>query len=92
MTKYLVDLGSFYQPKNKLHRAIQEFIARQQREVIKEKDLEGHKEYLKTVITSLNEQHPKCTPVKCNFWKSDIDEHLHLENVVSLSMLKFEEE
>lgn len=92
MIKYLVELGMFYQPKNKLHKAIQEFIRNQQRKVIPKKDVYTYKEYLRRTIEKLNAENPKCTPVKCNFWNSDIDEHLQLENVVSLSMLKFEEE
>lgn len=91
MTKYLVDLGSFYQPKNKLHKAIQEFIAKQQRKVIDRAVLSAYKKQLENKINTLNSQHPKCTPVKVHFWKSDIDEHFQIENVVSLSMLKFEE-
>jgi hypothetical protein len=91
MTKYLVNLGMFYQPKNKLHKAIQEFIQKQSRKVIPDNDLKYYKNRLWAVIDNLNSLHPKCTPVKVNFWSSDNDEHLQLENVVSLSMLKFEE-
>ncbi len=92
MTKYLIDLGMFYQPKNKLHKAIQEFIGEQKRKVIKDKDLQTYKKNLGVEVTRLNKEHPKCTPVNFHFWKSEVDEHLQLENVVSLSMLKFEEE
>jgi len=91
MTKYLVELGLFYQPKNKLHKTIQEFIAKQQRKVIDRTVLSAYKKQLEDKINTLNSQFPKCTPVKVNFWSSDNDEHLQLENVVSLSMLKFEE-
>lgn len=90
-TKYLVQLGLCYQPKNKLHKAIQEFVGKQHRKVIDRSVLSAYKRQLENKINTLNSQFPKCTSVKCNFWKSDTDEHLHLENVVSLSMLKFEE-
>ncbi|MBS4034363.1 MAG: hypothetical protein KGZ85_07870 [Ignavibacterium sp.] len=91
MIKYLIILGMFYQPKNKLHKAIQEFIGQQNRKVIKEENLQAYKKYLGDGIERLNDQHRKCTRVSANFWKSETDEHLHLENVVSLSMFKFKE-
>lgn len=92
MTKYLIDLGMFYQPKNKLHKAIQEFISIQKRKVIKSKDLNTYKKYLGDNIMRLSDEHPNCMSASFNFLKSDIDEHLNIVNVVSLSMLKFEEE
>ena len=91
MTKYLCELGSFYQPKNKLHKAIQEFIQQQHRRVIPADKLTEYEKILKERIEILNKLNPKCTPVEVHFWKSIIDEHLHLENVVSLAMLKFED-
>lgn len=91
MIKYLINLGVFYQPKNSLHKSIQNFIGTQQRRVINDSNLESYKEYLSNAIERLNSDHPKCTPVKIHFWGSESDEHLQLESVVSLSMLKFEE-
>lgn len=92
MIKYLVNLGMLYQPKNKFHKAIQEFIGKQQRKVIPVKELYAYKIYLQVTIEKLSAEFPKCTPVKVHFWSSDNDEHLQLENVVSLSMLQFKED
>lgn len=91
MTKYLVDLGMFYQPKNKLQKAIQGFIREQQRKVFSKDYFLTYKQYLREGVEKLNADYPKCTPIKINFWSGEKDEHLQLEGVVSLSLLRFED-
>lgn len=87
---YLIDLGMFYQPKNKLCKAVQEFISKQQRKVFSDNRLKDYENYLEMNIKDLNKQFPKCTPVTINFWSPDgKDRNFQIESVVSLTMQHF---
>lgn len=93
MIKFLVDLGMFYQPKNKLCKAVQEFMGKQQRKVFSAHQMMDFKKYLKKNVEALNKQFPKCTPVQINFWSPDGSDHMmSIESVVSLSMKLFKDE
>lgn len=68
MKIYLAKKGEFYSPKNKLEEAIQNFIQEQDRKLIKEDDLEEFKNFVVNEIEKLNNEFPRCTPVKVDFW------------------------
>lgn len=90
MIKYLINLGMFYQPKNKLHKAVQEIFSKEQRKVIERDDLRHYEVAFRKAIDDLNKQFPNCTPVKLNIWSPDgKDECIQIESLVGLSMLQF---
>lgn len=93
MIKYLINLGMFYQPKNKLQKAVQEFFKEQERKVIAGESVNKYQDYFDERIDALNKQFTKCTPVKLNIWSHDSkDINIQIESVVGLSMLQFTEQ
>ncbi|QQS35756.1 MAG: hypothetical protein IPM56_16165 [Ignavibacteriales bacterium] len=90
MIKYLIDLGMVYQPKNKLHKAVQEFFKEQRRKVIAGESAKDYQYYFEARINALNKQFPNCTPVKLHVWSPDNNDIcIQVESVVSLSMLQY---
>ena len=90
MIKYLIELGSFYQPKNKLQKVVQEFFREQDRKVIAGESCKDYLFYFKTRIETLNKQFTNCKPVDLHIWSHDNkDQHIQIESLVGLSMLQF---
>lgn len=62
MKKYITRISQFYSGKNKLDKAIQEFIKQNDRLLIDSKDLKKFKESIIQHINFLNQEFKNCTP------------------------------
>ena len=68
MKKYLGEASQFLQPKNRLERAIQDYVKTLDRVLIYESDLEEVKIQIKNKIAGIVLDHAKCTPIRVNWW------------------------
>lgn len=65
---YLASIGMIYNPKNKLCKAIQDEIKSWDRKLIPEENITEVKNEIIESIAKLNNQFPKCRPVRGEFW------------------------
>lgn len=68
MKYYLGHIGQFLQPKNKLEKAIQEYIKFFDRKLIPETKIEDYKTEINKNIEVLTAKHSKCTPIRSDWW------------------------
>lgn len=68
MKYYLGHVGQFLQPKNKLEKAIQNYIKLYDRKLLPEYDLQLYKIEINDKIKALTAEHSKCTPIKSDWW------------------------
>lgn len=62
--KYLVYIGSVYQHKNSLQKAVKERISELDRMVFDESEIEAFKIRLTNLVNEHNSWYPKCTPLQ----------------------------
>jgi hypothetical protein len=68
---YLTDCSHTYATNNRLEEKVSQLMISASRRLIKPEDLDGFKSYLLNRIEMLNQQHPKCKPVKIAFELDD---------------------
>ena len=68
MKYYLGQVNQFLAPKNKLEKAIQEYIKIFDRKLVKEAELEDYLTEIKENVKSISKAHSKCTPIDAHFW------------------------
>lgn len=68
MTYYLGNVYQFLSPKNKLEKAIQDFISTYHREIYAETEIERIKENIIDETYTLNTLHKMCRPVNPSWW------------------------
>jgi hypothetical protein len=65
---YLAKVDMTYAHKNKLQKAIQDFIQDYDRELIAAHDVEQYKKTIVSGIEVLNKKFPKCSAVEATWW------------------------
>lgn len=73
MKYYLGNVNQFLAHKNKLEKAVQDYIKNYHRVLIKETDVEKAKNTIKTAIKAMNDIYPKCTPLNPSWWTPALD-------------------
>ena len=71
MKFYLGDVGQILSPKNKLEKAIQDFINCYDRVIINATHIEVAKTAITNRIKLLTASYPKCTPIEARWWTPD---------------------
>jgi hypothetical protein len=76
---------------NNLQKAVMQFLKSQDRKVIREEDVESFKQYINQQVKEICNQHQRCRPVVCEWWKNhrdEDDEQLSLNtSICSFSLL-----
>ncbi len=73
MKYYLGNVNQFLAHKNKLEKAVQDFMKKYHRVLIKETEIVKVKKTIETAIEGLNIAYPKCTPLNPGWWTPAID-------------------
>lgn len=73
MKKYITRVSQVYSAKNKLEKAIQEFIKTNDRLLIDGKDLSQFKNQIIQHINFLNEEHRRCSSKRSSWFNSSSD-------------------
>ena len=68
MKYYLAHVGLFLNHKNKLEKAIQDFIKSYDRSIILATHIEVAKKAIQNRVDALTKEFPKCTPIKADWW------------------------
>lgn len=76
MIYYLADVGIIYVAKNKLCKAVQDFVKSYDRKLIPEADFSKIKREIVNGILQLNKQFPRCTATKPTFCTHDNEDYM----------------
>lgn len=82
MKLYLGHVGQFLQHKNKLEKAIQDFIKSYDRALVNATHIEVAKTAIANHIKLLTASFPKCTPIKAYWWTPGHDHNDEIKDWV----------
>jgi hypothetical protein len=93
MKKYLSKVNMVYAAKNKLHKAIINYIKSIDRQLVPVTELGVYKLNVINAIKNLVIDHPKCAPIKPSWWENEGDYHLSLggQTIINFTLYQGEE-
>lgn len=80
MIKYLTQMEFVYAPKNRLEEHIIKFLQTEKRQIIPSDKLKYYQERITAELNKINEQYPRCKPIRIDWWSlhnDDTPEQFH---------------
>jgi hypothetical protein len=71
MIKHLITCDQLYGCKNKLEQQVQDFLLTHDRSIISHSQIEEFKKLIVDEIIAMNAKHPRCKPIRPEWWNSD---------------------
>lgn len=90
--KYFSYIGNTLSTSNKLQKAFVDYICANNRLVVDETEVETFKQNILDGIAKLNAEHPRCKPIRADWWmpsfkEEDKDTHLHSGGFIQFALL-----
>ena len=89
MNKYVTRISQVYSGKNKLEKAIQDFITQNDRLLIDSKDLKKFKEGIIQHIHFLNQEFKNCTPKSASWYNAGASSNLKDYGISGVDCIAF---
>lgn len=83
MKYYLGNVNQFLAHKNKLDKAVKDYVVKYHRILFRETEIEKVKDTITAAIIGMNDLYPKCTQIQPSWWTPASDEDDYKDWILS---------